>query len=313
MIRQNQTLPSQPEKTVIDLMSRSTAIPVSPCAPATRAAALGVLMILMGCSRSTVRIPVSDSTPPLAVLDAIGLDRTLILMVGDEPESVILDPEDSLVLVAIGEDGDGGVKDLILIGNAVVTCAEGAAGAPASRSTGFMRKNVSGSAPRHRAPRRKTHRFVLRAGDFAALCPGRDIAGVVGQANVRTVNFHGGHSTSPRLEFRLARPEPADSALNVNTAAGECPVSADLAGTGAPAADGIAASVIPTAAAVAAAGSGSEACLESALEPPPMDALRPVNPGSKLSPRHRKPKSSAATGKAAPKNPRPSADRRAGI
>ena len=261
-----------------------------PGPPVIRAAALGIVLILSGCSRSTVRIPDSDATPPLAVLDAIGLDRTVILMVGDEPESVILDREDSLVLVAIGEDGDGGIKDLVLVGNAVVTCAEGKAGGPASRPTGFMRKTVSGSVPRDRAPRRKTHRFVLRAGDFAALCPERKITGVVGQANVRAVNFHGGNSASPRLEFRLARPEPVDSALAGNPILEECPAS----------------SFIPAARSDAGATSHSAAgpdpesatavCMESALEPAPAEAIRPANPGGGASPRHRKPKSSAAAG-----------------
>lgn len=160
----------------------------------------------------------------MAALNVIGSDLTMVLMVGEEPEAVELDLEDSLILIAFGEDGDGGIKDLSLEGNAMVTCAEPRADGLNSRATGFMRGTVSGSAPRQRGPRRKIHRFVLRASDFAALCPGRRITALVGQATVRTVNFHGGHASSPRLEFRLAQAEAApDSAEVVLSTADEDP------------------------------------------------------------------------------------------
>lgn len=282
--------------------------PTFPHARLARMALLAVSLFLLGCSRSTVRIPASDATPPLALLDAIGLDTAIILMVGDEPESVILDRDDSLVLVAIGEDWDGGIKDLTLVGNAVVTCSEREPGAPASRATGFMRKTVSGSAPRHRAPRRKTHRFVLRAADFAALCPGRNIAAVVGQANVRTVNFHGGHSASPRLEFRLARPAPSESAIAGNPPPSECPATGGDAGHS----DG-GAGIVAAAAVTAPHGDAHAACLESSVEAAPAKAVEPVNPGGQLSPRLRKNKPSAGAGRGAPKTSSPDAARRAGI
>ncbi|HKP96276.1 MAG TPA: hypothetical protein VJ385_11000, partial [Fibrobacteria bacterium] len=153
--------------------------------------------------RSKVKIPSRDATPPLAALDAIGRDTTWLLRTGQDPEVVSLSPDDSLVLVAVGEDRDGGIKDLSLTGNAVVKCKDPRDGRASSRTTGFLRRHVSGAVPARRADVRSSSRFVLRAGDFAALCPGGGITGLVGQATVRALNFHGGHATSPRLEFRL--------------------------------------------------------------------------------------------------------------
>jgi hypothetical protein len=151
-----------------------------------------------------VRIPAADPTPPSAALDVIGRDTSIMLAMGMDPEAVALSPDDSLVLVAIGEDFDGGVKDLTLVGDAMVSCEDPLTGKLTSRATGFRRARVGGGAARYEAEGRKTSRFVLRPRDFAALCPGGGIRGVVGQASVRTLNFHGGNATSPRLEFRLS-------------------------------------------------------------------------------------------------------------
>ncbi|MDB5049384.1 MAG: hypothetical protein JWO30_2455 [Fibrobacteres bacterium] len=159
--------------------------------------------------RNTVKIPAADETPPLVALDVVGRDTVLVLTTGQEPEAVELSPDDSLVLIALAMDRDGGVKDLSLTGNAVVSCKDPITGKITSRSTGFMRRTVSGSPARHRAAIRKSSRFVLKAGDFAALCRGRGITGMVGQATVRTLNFHGGHAVSPRLEFRLTEADAA--------------------------------------------------------------------------------------------------------
>lgn len=248
---------------------------------------------LAGCSGTSVRIPNADRTPPLAALDVIGSERTLVLMVGDDPQTVDLERDDSLVLIALGEDGDGGIKDLSLVGNATVTCSEPRADGSASRSTGFRRSTVSGSAPRSRAPRRKVHRFVLRAGDFAALCPGRLIAAVVGQATVRTVNFHGGQAVSPRLEFRLADPEEAsDSAQgSISSKSGDpvCPSPASAVSAAQPSA--------PASASGATSVSGTEetlpsrqACAEKAQPAGPQSAI----PSSRMiSPRSKRKKSPA--------------------
>jgi hypothetical protein len=157
-----------------------------------------------GRKDAMVRIPAADPTPPSAALDVIGRDTSLMLAMGMDPEAVALAPDDSLVLIAIGEDYDGGVKDLTLIGDAMVSCEDPLTGKLTSRTTGFRRARVGGGAARTEAEARKTSRFVLRPGDFAALCPGGGIRGVVGQASVRTLNFHGGNAASPRLEFRLS-------------------------------------------------------------------------------------------------------------
>ncbi|MDQ3001931.1 MAG: hypothetical protein M3Y08_11815 [Fibrobacterota bacterium] len=146
-----------------------------------------------------------DTTPPMAALDVVGRDTTMVMTVGGEPEALMLARGDSLILIAVGVDLDGGIKDLSLSGNAVVTCKDRKTGQVISRSGRFLRQSVSGSSPMKKVPKRKTSRFVLRAGDFAALCPGRTVETAVGQAAVRTVNYRGGNSDSPRLEFRLVR------------------------------------------------------------------------------------------------------------
>ena len=171
------------------------------------AAFLGASLALMNCAsrRETVRIPSSDGTPPFVALDAVGAGHTLVLSVGREPEKVELLPRDSIVLIALSEDADGGIKDISLIGNALVTCKDMKTGMSRIRKTGFMRKTVPGARRTGHGPLRRSNRFVLRTGDLAALCrgPGMAFAGAVGQASAATTNFNGGHATSPRLEFRL--------------------------------------------------------------------------------------------------------------
>lgn len=157
----------------------------------------------------SVEIPSSDPTPPLATLRVSGEDTSLSLATGMDPEALELSPDDSLVLLAQGEDGDGGVKDVSLTGNAQVSCRDPNTGMSNTRTTGFQRHTVAGSLRPKEAPTRKSSRFVLRTRDFAALCPGRAITGLVGQATVSAVNFHGGHAASPRLEFRLAAAKQA--------------------------------------------------------------------------------------------------------
>jgi hypothetical protein len=171
-------------------------------------ALLGASLALSNCTyrKSTVKIPAADETPPFAALDVVGAGRTLVLAVGQEPETVDLPAMDSLVFIALAEDRDGGVKDLALSGNAMVTCKDVKTGKTTLRSTGFLRRTVMGSAPRKRGPVNKSARFVLRPRDLQALCrgPGLAFAGAVGQASARTSNFNEGHAASPRVEFRLA-------------------------------------------------------------------------------------------------------------
>jgi hypothetical protein len=180
------------------------------------AACLGASLTLMHCAarRETVRIPPSDGTPPFVALDAVGAGHTLVLSVGRGAEQVELLPRDSIVLIGLSEDADGGVKDLSLVGNALVTCKDMKTGKSRTRKTGFTRKSVPGADRSTRAPMRRSNRFVLRSGDLAALCrgPGLAFAGAVGQASAATANFNGGHASSPRLEFRLVGgwvPDPA--------------------------------------------------------------------------------------------------------
>ena len=172
------------------------------------AALLGASLMLMHCAsrRETVRIPASDRTPPFVALDAVGAGHTLVLSVGRGPEQVELLPRDSIVLIALSEDADGGIKDIALVGNVLVTCKDMKSGKSRIRKTGFMRKTVPGSPRITHGPMRRSNRFVLRTGDLAALCrgPGMAFAGAVGQATATTANFGGGHASSPRLEFRLA-------------------------------------------------------------------------------------------------------------
>jgi hypothetical protein len=177
--------------------------------PLRAVAALLCATLTIGCAgllpqRTTVRIPKVDNTPPMAALDVVGRDTTMVMTVGGEPEALMLARGDSLILIAVGVDLDGGIKDLSLSGNALVTCKDPKTGLVGSRSGRFLRKSVSGSSPLQRGQMRKSHRFILRAGDFAALCPGRTVENAVGQASVRTVNYRGGNSDSPRLEFRLS-------------------------------------------------------------------------------------------------------------
>ena len=79
---------------------------------------------------------------------------------GDEPAHLDLHRGDSVVLTAVGEDRDGGVKDLALQGNVQVTCRDPATGAARVRTTGFLRRHVPGAAvgsdarPPHTATRR---------------------------------------------------------------------------------------------------------------------------------------------------------------
>lgn len=218
---------------------------------------MGASLALMHCAsrRETVRIPASDGTPPFVALDAVGAGHTLVLSVGRDAEMLELLPRDSIVLIALSEDADGGVKDISLVGNVLVTCKDMRTGKSRIRKTGFMRKYVPGAPRTSRAPLRRSNRFVLRTGDLAALCrgPGMAFAGAVGQATASTANFNGGHASSPRLEFRLA-----GGWVPVDPAAGSA------GGTGAP----VAAEAAAPAAAAEAAGGGAAPIVTSEIPKP---------------------------------------------
>jgi hypothetical protein len=141
------------------------------------------------------------------------------LQVGGEARQVELQPDDSLILTGKAEDR-GGIKDMVLQGNALVTCADPSTGAPYTRSTGFLRRHVPGSASGDLASPRRDSRFVLRAGDFERLCPEGRLEGAVGQARVQAANYHGGASTTPHLEFRIAVSEVAAQAIGMPSAMG---------------------------------------------------------------------------------------------
>lgn len=183
------------------------------------------LLFLMGCAtRGTVRIPSEDATPPWSALDVVGDGLTMVLMVGGEPGIADLNVRDSLILIAMGGDGDGGVKDISLSGNALVTCKEEATGKLKTRTAAFKRMRVGSLRANARAPGEKSTRFTLRASDFRNMCPGQGLAAVVGQATARSVNFHGGSAASPRLEFRFDAAGPADtSALEPHPKEAEAP------------------------------------------------------------------------------------------
>jgi hypothetical protein len=171
------------------------------------------LLLLAGCAgREMVRIPKSDPTPPSAELEAQGSAAPIRLQVGGEARQVELQADDSLILTGKAEDR-GGIKDMVLQGNALVTCVDPSTGAPFTRSTGFLRRHVPGSASGDLAAPRRDSRFVLRAGDFERLCPGGRLEGAVGQARVQAANYHGGASSTPHLEFRIAASEVAAQAI----------------------------------------------------------------------------------------------------
>lgn len=175
-----------------------------------------------------VRIPASDPTPPVAELEAQGAAGPIKLDVGGEARRVELRGNDSLILTGKAEDR-GGIKDMVLQGNALVTCSDPSTGASYTRSTGFLRRHVPGSAYGGRAAVSRDSRFVLRAGDFERLCPRGRLQGAVGQARVQAANYHGGASTTPHLEFRIAANEVASQAIPMPVAI-QTPVTAGPTG-----------------------------------------------------------------------------------
>lgn len=173
---------------------------------------------LGGCARSTVKIPVADATPPFTALDVVGLGKRMVLFTGEQSGSIELGPADSVVLIALGEDRDGGMKDLALSGQVVAFCRDslgpdGIAGTGSFarqhmvvRRNVFVRRHVIPGKPGWRVSGTCNARFVLRAADFRKLCGSGELKGVTGAAVARAVNFHGASSMSPTLEFRIASP-----------------------------------------------------------------------------------------------------------
>jgi len=125
---------------------------------------------------------------------------------------VELQGNDSLVLTGTAED-KGGVKDMILQGNARVTCSDTASGASFTKTTGFLRRHMPGSPLRGSAPSRRDSRFVLRVGDIARVCPGGRLDSAVGLARLQVSNYRGGSAATPQLEFRIAAGEAAAKAI----------------------------------------------------------------------------------------------------
>jgi len=157
----------------------------------------------------TVKIPRRDGTPPQAALDVVGLGRTWVLAKGDDPVQIELEDGDSLVLIGLGEDRDGGVRDFSLAGNAVAVC--GTDTGDRQKSDSFLRRTViPGLRPGIRVGGSKSTRVIVRVEDFRRLCDGGDLKALNGAAGVRTVNFHGAAAQSPSLRFRFTAPEAAE-------------------------------------------------------------------------------------------------------
>lgn len=183
--------------------------------------ALAIMTMACAPRPGMVRIPRADATPPRAALLVAGTTQDvgpegvadLKLSAEDEPQSVSLLESDSLVLTAIAEDGDGGVKKSALEGNAFVTCEDSETGKITSKSTAFGRWHVPGSPRASSARSRRVESFVLRGSDFARLCPGGRLQGAFGQASATASNFHGGGSSSARLRFKVSLSEVAANAI----------------------------------------------------------------------------------------------------
>lgn len=179
----------------------------------TRLTACAPLLFLAGCAGGLARFhQPPKAAAPAAALEVQGAPAPMRLAVGGESRLVDLRANDSLVLIGTAEDR-GGLKDMVLQGNALVTCTDPATGASYTKPTGFLRRHVPGSAPGLRAPSRRDSRFVLRGGDIARLCPGARLDSAIGQARVQAANVRGGASATPQLQFRIAMSEVAAQAI----------------------------------------------------------------------------------------------------
>ena len=171
----------------------------------TRYFALTALSALgLGACARGLLVPAMDATPPTAILDVAGPDQDYVLTSGGDPAEVELGPGDSLVLVAVGEDGDGGVRDITLRGLITVKCRNEETGRQWVRKASFLRYSVRKAVPGEPAEGSRTARFTVRPPELRRLCAGGDLQSAQGQAAVRTMNFHGGSSFSPVVEFRLS-------------------------------------------------------------------------------------------------------------
>lgn len=185
----------------------------------------------------TVKIPAEDATPPLTALDVVGNGGRLMLFSGDGPKAIEIAPGDSVILIGLGEDRDGGIKDISLVGNAVAHCGDsartavqGSRAAPFQRKAGaalksgsFARRSVLPARPGWKVPGSKSTRYVLKADDFRKLCGPLELKGVTGAAGVRAVNYHGKSAMSPTLEFRIAAPGPQASQAQASQASQSAP------------------------------------------------------------------------------------------
>ena len=168
--------------------------------------AASAALILSGCARRTVKIPDTDATAPISALDVVGRGKRIVLFTGEQPVTIDIGPGDSVVLIALGEDRDGGIKDLSLSGNAVVHCGDASDRDPAVKTSSFTRRHVMPGLPGWRVPGTNSTRYVLKASDFQKTCGALELRGVTGAAGVRAVNFHGRATSSPTLQFRIAAP-----------------------------------------------------------------------------------------------------------
>jgi hypothetical protein len=179
----------------------------------TACAFLAAAAALSACARKTVKIPVSDPTPPYSALNVVGAAERFVLFSGDQPRQLALGPGDSVVLIALGEDRDGGLKDVSLIGNVLAVCGDPARGkGEALKAGSFARRHVlPASRPGRTAPGTQSTRYVLKISEFRKLCGSQELRSVVGAAGVRAVNHHGKSAMSPTLSFRLAAPAAAQA------------------------------------------------------------------------------------------------------
>jgi len=159
------------------------------------------LLLVTGCPKE-IKVPPSDRTPPTVVLLVSGIGPAFTLTEGGNAEIRSLTSSDTtIVLVAIANDEDGGIKNVQIQGEVAVSCA-GGSGLEQMNRASYISQNPDDAHVGESALNQRATSITLRVPELQEMCTGTwTFLSLRGTFVGLGGNFHGGNAETASLHF----------------------------------------------------------------------------------------------------------------